>query len=143
MLFSIGVEVPKANDEAFGLIIPALCNDKYGCFSAADSEQEIVVMATEAITTMVEEMLEDGLSILDLKDKGVLTYQKDEEYAYCDTWLMLDIDISKFEGKPKRINVSLPDVLIKRIDDHVKHSSGRYKDRSDFIAIAARYEIQR
>ncbi|HGY9579201.1 type II toxin-antitoxin system HicB family antitoxin [Vibrio harveyi] len=142
MLFSIGVEVPKGDDEAFGLIVPALCNGGYGCFSAADSEQEIVAMATEAITMMVEEMLEDGVSLSALKDKGVLTYQKDEEYAYCDTWLMLDVDISKFEGKPKRINISLPDVLIQRIDDHVKHSSGRYKDRSDFLATAARHEMQ-
>ena len=142
MLFSVGIELPKSNDDAFGLIIPALCNDEYNCYSAADTEQQIALMATDAITMMVEEILLDGGTISSIKDQGVLTYQQDSEYSDYDAWLMLDVNISKLEGKPKRINISIPDVLIQRIDDYVKHSSGRYKDRSDFIASAARNEMQ-
>lgn len=142
MLFSVGVEIPKSNDDAFGLIIPALCNDEYSSYSAADTQEQIPLMATDAIVMMIEEMLHDGVALNNIVDKGVLAYQQDSEYSDYDAWLMLDVDVSKLEGKPKRINISIPDVLIQRIDDYVKHSAGRYKDRSDFLATAARNEMQ-
>lgn len=142
MLFSIGVETPKQDDEAFGLIVPALCNDDYACHSAADNEEAIVEMATEAIVMVIEEMMSQGMSILDIKDTGVMGYRQLADYDYCEAWLMLDVDLSNFEGKPKRINISLPDVLIQRIDNRVKASSGHYRDRSHFLAVAAKHEMQ-
>ncbi len=52
---------------------------------------------------------------------------------------LIDIDLSAFEGKAHRINISLPDTLIKRIDNKVKaHHS--YYDRRHFLAMAARKE---
>lgn len=142
MLFSIGVESPKNENEAFGLIVPALCNDEYGCFSAADSEQEIAAMVTEAIGLIVEDMIEAGASALEIVDKGVMSYRKVEDYAHCDLWLLLEVDLSAYEGKPKRINISLPDVLIQRIDNQVKSSAGLYRDRSHFLAVAAKNEMR-
>ena len=141
MLFSIGVELPKSAEQAFGIVVPALCKGDHACYSAADSEDQLAAMANDAIITMVEEMLADGLVLTDICDDGVLSYRQQPEHSDVDTWLLLDIDMTKFEGKPKRINISIPDILIQRIDDHVKHSAGRYKDRSDFIAIAARHEM--
>ncbi|CDL78948.1 conserved hypothetical protein [Xenorhabdus cabanillasii JM26] len=37
---------------------------------------------------------------------------------------------------------SLPDTLIKRINNQVKQHPLRYRDRSHFIAEAARHELQ-
>ena len=142
MLFSVGIELPQSNDDAFGLIIPALCSESFSCYSAADTEKQISLMATDAITMTIEEMSLDGVALNTIVDKGVIAYQQDSEYSDYDAWLMLDVDVSKLEGKPKRINISIPDVLIQRIDDYVKHSAGRYKDRSDFLANAARNEMQ-
>ncbi|NAX23798.1 type II toxin-antitoxin system HicB family antitoxin [Vibrio sp. V39_P1S14PM300] len=141
MLFSIGIELPKEKEQAIGLVVPALCQDGYGCFSAADSEREVPAMAKEAILTMVEVMVENGYPVLNVQDKGVMYYREQKPYAYCDVWLMLDIDLSDIEGKPKRINVSMPDTLIARIDEYVK-SSPEYKDRSHFLAIAAKHEMR-
>lgn len=104
MLFSIGVELPKDDDQAFGLVVPALCEADYGCFSAADEESEIPTTAKEAIILMVESMIEDGYPLLNVQDKGVMYYRTQEGYAFCDAWLLLDIDLSNVEGKPKRIN---------------------------------------
>lgn len=142
MLFSIGVELPTHDDEAFGLVVPALCAVGLGCFSAADSEDEIIPMVTEAITMMLEELRDQGRTLDTIKDLGVMHYRTDPEYAYCGAWLMLDIDTSAFEGKPKRINVSLPDNLIQHIDNRVKASHGQYRDRSHFLAVSARHELQ-
>ncbi|QMR42946.1 type II toxin-antitoxin system HicB family antitoxin (plasmid) [Klebsiella aerogenes] len=54
---------------------------------------------------------------------------------------MVEVDLSEFEGKPQRINISLPDTLIKRIDNAVKGNTS-YRDRSHFLAEAARHELK-
>lgn len=141
MLFSIGVEFPKTEDQAFGLVVPALCDGDYACYSAADSEADIPAMAKEAILLMIETMVDDNQLVSGISDRGVMHYRASEDYAYCDAWLLLELDLSDYEGKPKRINISLPDTLIARIDAYVK-SSPEYSDRSHFLAMAARHEMR-
>jgi len=34
MFFTIGIETPKKDNESYGIIVPALCNNNYSCFSA-------------------------------------------------------------------------------------------------------------
>lgn len=34
------------------------------------------------------------------------------EYSDFDTWFVIDIDLSSFEGKQQRINIALPETLI-------------------------------
>ncbi len=53
---------------------------------------------------------------------------------------MIDVDLSEFEGKQQRVNITLPDVLIKRIDGFIRKRPV-YKDRSHFLAQAARREL--
>ncbi len=140
MLFTIGVETPPDDKTAFGLIVPALCNDKYGCFSAADTEDDIVPMVTDAIHLILEDMVEDGVDILQLKDLGFRHYKQQEDYDYCDTWLLVDVDVSAYLGKRKRLNITLPEYLINRIDNKVNHSD-IYRDRSHFLAVASQREL--
>ena len=108
MLFTVGLETPKNANQAFGIVVPALCNEEYSCFSAADKEQEIVPQVTDAIHLTLEGMVEDEFDILKLKDKGVLFYKAQEEYNYCNLWLLVDIDLTAYTGKHKRLNISLP-----------------------------------
>lgn len=142
MFFSVGIETPKDDSVAYGIVVPALCIEQYSCFSAADTESDIAPMATEAIQMILETMQEDGVNFSDLKDAGFLKYKGMDDYAYCDAWLLLHVDVSAFEGKPKRINISIPDTLISRIDNKVKAKPDRYRDRSHFIATAARHELE-
>lgn len=141
MLFSVAVEVPKDSHTAYGLTIPALCNDDYGCFSAADNPEDIAREAREAILLIIEEMIESGNYLLsDLKDEGHLFYQNARPELSNHSWFVIDVDLSNLEGKPQRINISLPDTLIRRIDSQVK-AHPVYRDRSHFLAEAAKREL--
>jgi predicted RNase H-like HicB family nuclease len=55
-------------------------------------------------------------------------------------WGVIDIDIVPYLGKSHKINVTLPELLIKQIDDRVSKSSA-YKTRSGFIASACMSEL--
>ena len=141
MFFSVGVEMPANDNEAYGMIVPALCNDDFGCISAADNQDEIALMVREAILSIVDFMVERGMDITQLKDAGPFVYAANPEYAYCKQWLLVDVDLSALEGKPQRINISLPDALLERIDNRVKQPASGYRDRSHFLAVAARHEL--
>jgi predicted RNase H-like HicB family nuclease len=57
-------------------------------------------------------------------------------------WCIVDVDITPYLGKSHKINVTLPELLIKQIDDRVSKSSA-YKTRSGFIASACVNELNR
>jgi len=142
MFFTVGIEEPREANTAYGLSIPAFDKYGYGCISAADEQADIPIMAREAILTIIEEMLLSGThSIEDITDEGVAAYSKCTEYLHCNTWLMLDIELSSFEGKQQRLNITLPDILVKRIDGFLAGHRSDYKDRSHFLAQAARREL--
>jgi Arc/MetJ-type ribon-helix-helix transcriptional regulator len=141
MFFSVGVEMPANENEAYGLVVPALCNDDFGCVSAADSQEDIAERVREAILLVADEMVKRGVSITCLQDAGPFAYAEDQEYHYCKQWLLVDVDLSALEGKQQRINISLPDTLLERIDNRVKQPASGYRDRSHFLAVAARHEL--
>jgi hypothetical protein len=141
MFFSVGVEMPANENEAYGLIVPALCNDEFGCVSAADNQEEIALTVREAILSIADLMVERGVDITRLKDAGPFVYAANREYAYCNQWLLIDVDLSSLEGRQQRINITLPDTLLHRIDNRVKRAFSGYRDRSHFLAVAARHEL--
>lgn len=55
-------------------------------------------------------------------------------------WAVLEFDIIPYMGKSHKINVTLPELLIKKIDDRVAKSS-QYSTRSGFIASACIAEL--
>ncbi|WP_407648072.1 type II toxin-antitoxin system HicB family antitoxin [Endozoicomonas gorgoniicola] len=50
------MEKTEDNDTAYGIVIPALCNDKYSAYSASDEFDDIVKNAKDAAFTVMEEM---------------------------------------------------------------------------------------
>ncbi|MFC4654362.1 type II toxin-antitoxin system HicB family antitoxin [Rheinheimera marina] len=96
MYFSVGIETPNDDTEAYSLVVPALCIGSYRCYSAADTENDIAAMATEAIQLMLETMKEDGFPVAELRDSGKLTYRQLADYQDCDNWLLLHVDVSAF-----------------------------------------------
>lgn len=68
-------------------------------------------------------------------------YALDNPHTYMQAfWAITDIDISAYLGKSHKINVTLPELLIKQIDEKVSKSSA-YKTRSGFIASACLVEL--
>ena len=139
MLFHVLVETPKSKDDAFGIYVPAFSRLDYGCYSAADTETDIVSQAQDAILGMAEEILADGHDLNDLKSTSVCNVTMDSEHSGFDQQFVLDIDLSVLKGKQVRVNISMADTLLARIEKAIQ--SGQYKDRSNFLETAARHEL--
>ncbi|EHE1050921.1 CopG family transcriptional regulator, partial [Salmonella enterica subsp. enterica serovar Javiana] len=60
MFFSVGVETPKDENTAYGMVVPAFSALGCGCLSAADTQDQIAPMVKEAILLTVECLVENG-----------------------------------------------------------------------------------
>ncbi|MDU4465685.1 type II toxin-antitoxin system HicB family antitoxin [Haemophilus parahaemolyticus] len=141
MIFTVGVETPDNEDTAYGMIVPALCQLNYGCFSAADEVKDLLPMVTEAIEGNLEIMAEENFDITSIVDKGYAHYKNDPEYANFDSWLLVDIDITPYLKESHKIEISVPDYLLQRIDRRINAMGNVYQDRSRFFATAAHREL--
>ncbi len=133
MLFLVGIEAPKNENEAWGIVVPAFERLGMVCASAANKRDEIIFRAKEAILTMVEEALHDG-HLLSALDIDLANYR--ENNPECLEWLGLEVPVDSLRIRQKRINITLPETLLTRVDSFVQVHS-EYKDRSDFLAQAA------
>lgn len=118
------VYVHKDQDSAYGLTFP----DFEGCFSAADDLQDLERMAQEAV-----ELHFEG------EDMPLPQPSSPEQWIGDDRfeggyWLLLNIDTSKINSKSVRINISMPEALVKRIDQAAKK---QHLSRSAFLAKSA------
>lgn len=91
--FSVGIEVPKNTDTAWGIRVPAFDNTDYGCVSAADTEESIETAAREVISAVAMYMQESGEDLLVLRDAGIAEYQAHPDYRHCDRWQMVDAEL--------------------------------------------------
>ncbi|MDU2938446.1 MAG: type II toxin-antitoxin system HicB family antitoxin [Enterobacteriaceae bacterium] len=57
-------------------------------------------------------------------------------------WAYVDIDMSKYDGKAVKLNITLPQNLLFKIDAYVGLNS-EYGSRSGFFAELARRELQK
>ncbi len=90
-----------------------------------------------AILAEYGEKISSALSI----DKHQQQYAVEHPHTYSQAfWAIVDIDITAYLGKSHKINVTLPELLIKQIDAKVSKSSA-YKTRSGFIASACLVEL--
>ena len=101
---------PGDERHAHGITVP----DFPGCFSAADEWEDIPAKVQEAI----ELYCEGG--DMDLPEPTPLdVLMKDEQYQD-GVWLLVDIDTSRLDTRPTRLNVSLPRGLVAQMDRYAK-----------------------
>lgn len=113
----------KDTNSAYGATFP----DLPGVHTAADDLANLPAMAQEAVEAMYE-----GES--DIPEATEIGEWKDSpEYAE-GFWMLVEIDLSKINTKPVRINVSLPENLLHEIDAAAK---AQHLTRSSFLAQAA------
>ena len=109
---------------AHGVTFP----DFPGCFSAADDWDQLPAMIQEAVEVHFygEEAIIPAPTPLgdQLRDAA---YQG-------GAWMLFDIDLSKVSSKPIRLNISLPESLVREID---AAASSQHLTRSGFLAQAA------
>lgn len=121
------VVIHKDPGSDYGVSVP----DLPGCFSAGESIEAAVSSVTEAIECHVEGLLIDGEDV----PLPVPLEKHRENVDYADgMWAFVDLDLSKLSGKSKRINVTIPERILTRID---AFAASRNESRSGLMANAA------
>ncbi|GAA6173426.1 type II toxin-antitoxin system HicB family antitoxin [Colwellia sp. KU-HH00111] len=129
------------NGDGYQIMVP----DLPGCSTSANSidlglekiSQDI--KSHLAILAEYGEKVPNALSV----EKHRQQYAIDNPHTHAQVfWAIVDIDISAYLGKSHKINVTLPELLIKQIDEKVSKSSA-YKTRSGFIANACIVELSK
>lgn len=113
----------KDSNSAYGASFP----DLPGVFTAADALNDLPAKAQEAAEAMYdgEVHVPEASSIEKWKDAA----------DYADGyWMLVNIDRSKINTKPVRLNISLPENLLRDIDAFAK---SHQMTRSGFLAQAA------
>ncbi len=101
--------IHKDPESVYGVTIP----DLLGCFSAGDTIEEAIANGTEAIECHIEGLLIDGE---DIPMPGVVeTHQQNPDYADA-FWAIIPVDLSKLSGVSKRVNISIPERILGKID---------------------------
>jgi len=121
------VVINHDKDTAYGVTVP----DIPGCFSAGDSFDQALDNTIEAITGHLEILAENGQRIP--KASNIEVHKDNPDYKE-GVWGFVDVDIIPFLGKTEKINVTLPTILVRKIDE-------KHKNRSKFLAEAVLKEL--
>ena len=121
------IVIHKEKDSDYGVIVP----DLPGCYSAGTTLDEAIENAREAIECHLEGLLLDGEPIP--APGNIETHQDNPDYAG-GVWSVVDIDLARLSGKSKRVNITLPERVLRMIDEAARAAG---ESRSGFLAKAA------
>ncbi len=107
------IVIHKDPNSDYGVTVP----DLPGCFSAGSTLEEAISMAQEAAECHIEGMLIDSEPIPTPSDIEVHREKPDFEDGI---WALVEVDISKLSLKSKRINITMPERLIRTVDQYAK-----------------------
>ena len=113
----------------FGVTVP----DLPGCFSSGDTFDDALECVVEAIDLHLEGIIGDGGEV----PAPRAIFEHIENYTG-GVWALVDVDVSRFDGKSEKVNITLPRRLLARIDAYTR---ARGETRSGFLAEAARRAI--
>lgn len=122
MLYPAYIQVGDKK-HAHGIEFP----DFPGCFSAADDWRQINRMAQEAVECHMAGENQPVPAPTDLEKLAA-----DPRYKG-GVWMLVDLDLSRIDAAPRRVNISLPGSLLSQIDSYAE---ARHLSRSGFIAKA-------
>jgi len=126
MRYPVAIETGDSK-HAFGVVVP----DLPGCFSAGDTLDDALTNSREAILLHLEGLLDDGQPFP--APTPIELLRKKRNYRGW-TWAVVDIDASELGDKAARINITLPQRILRAID---AHASKQGETRSGFLARAA------
>ncbi|WDE01577.1 type II toxin-antitoxin system HicB family antitoxin [Thalassomonas actiniarum] len=117
--------------------------DLPGCLAKARTIDEGLTKIDQAIASHMSILAEYGEAIPTPRSIDYYVNQAGQlAQSNGAVWAIIEIDISPYLGKSHKINVTLPELLIKKIDHQVAQSPA-YKTRSGFIATACLSELQK
>ncbi len=122
------IAIHKDDGSVYGVTVP----DVPGCFSWGDTIDDAIRNAKEAIQGHIETMLEDSGDVT-FTCSRIEDLAKQEEFAGA-IWALADVDVTKLDSTPERINVSFPRFVLRKIDAYVEN---RHETRGGFLARVA------
>ena len=126
MRYPIAIESGDSK-HAYGVVVP----DLSGCFSAGDTLDEALTNAREAILLHLEGLLDDGQSFP--KPSAIERLRSKRSYRGW-TWAIVDVDVSELGDKAARVNITLPQRILRAVDAHARKQG---ETRSGFLARGA------
>lgn len=134
MFFPIAIE--RGDEQhAHGVAVP----DLVGCYSAGNTFEDALANAREAIEGWQEVAVEVDEPI---PEATSIEHHMDNPDFAGWIWAVVEIDVTPYLGKSHKINVTMPDLLLKQIDDFVARHPGD-KTRSGFLLRVAMAELTR
>lgn len=126
MRYPIAIESGDSK-HAYGVVVP----DLPGCFSAGDTLDEALTNSREAILLHLEGLLDEGTPFP--APTPIEQLQKKRTYRGW-TWAVVEFDASELGDKAARINITLPQRILRAVDAHARKQG---ETRSGFLARAA------
>jgi len=112
----------------YGVTVP----DLPGCFSSGNTFDAALDSVMEAIDLHLEGLVEGGGEVP--APKAIAEHRANPDFAD-GAWAAVEVDVSRFEGCAEKINITLPRLLLAKIDAYAKAHGAT---RSGFLAEAAR-----
>ncbi|MEX1117664.1 MAG: type II toxin-antitoxin system HicB family antitoxin [Terrimicrobiaceae bacterium] len=125
MNYAIAIEHKKGS--AYGVEFP----DLPGCFSAGDTLDEAMENAKEAVAFHIEGLLDAGFDVP--AASGLDSHAGKREYVG-RTWALVAVDLAALSGKARRLNITLPERVLRRVDAAAARTG---ESRSGFLARVA------
>lgn len=112
----------------FGVTVP----DLPGCFSAGDTFEEALESVKEAIDLHLEGLVEDGDDVP--VPRPIAEHRTNPDFVD-GIWAVVDVDVSRFDGRTEKVNITVPRRVLVQIDTYAKAHGAT---RSGFLVEAAR-----
>lgn len=126
------MEFPIAIHKDEGSVYGVTVADIPGCYSYGETIEHAIRNAREAITSHIETMVALGEDVA-ITCSAIEDLAARKEFAGA-VWALADVDLTRLDAKPERINISLPRFVLHKIDRFVER---RHETRSGFLARAA------
>lgn len=126
-MLNVAIALLPEDEGDYGVIVP----DIPGCFSVGDDISEAIANAHEAIECHLEGMMMDDEPLP--VPQAIELHQANPEYDGV-IWAIASIDLSKLSGKAKRINITMPESILSKVDSFAAQKG---ETRSGLLQTAA------
>jgi predicted RNase H-like HicB family nuclease len=127
------VALVHGKNGAYGVSFP----DFPGCVSGGRSISEVLQRAPESLATHVEAIVEEGLTLPEIRELDDIRASGDWAEDFADAVLVAGVEI-ELPGKATRLNISMDERLVARIDRRARELG---ESRSGFLAAAAKSRL--
>lgn len=110
----------------------AVVPDLPGCECTGSSIDEALAQATQAISKHCQQLVNERIKLSE--PSSLMHWHQTPQYTGW-LWVLVDIDITKFENKAEKVTITMAGNLVSEIDEFAQNMG---LTRSGFLSMAAR-----